>query len=159
MINDNNSNFSYDETTLKFISASKLLSGFNVTVYNAATALESDVVMYKTTSKNAKWSPHIYEIIDGQAYYTFRVHHTSNRFLWVFGNSSSSGADVVIFSGQKNNGGFWTIEKAEEDYYYIKNITGTCLNVQGGSTGNATNVQTYICNQSDSQKFQFVPAD
>ena len=71
---------------------------------------------------NHQWKPYIRKVYNNQVEYSFAVQHPDDRWLWVDGNSTTSGANVVLWSMHSNNGGRWYLQNAGNGYYYFKNI-------------------------------------
>ena len=68
--------------------------------------------------------------------------------------SSSSGANIQMYSFDNNRAQkFSFVESDTEGYYYIKSDLGTCINVENGTAARETNINAYTCNQSNAQKW------
>ncbi len=149
------SGYSYTQGQKNYIVNYKA-TGSGLAVDGAATANNTNIVFWQNSGNNQKWRTYLTKIISGKAYYSFAVYHTSDRWLWIQNNSTSAGANVIIYSMNTNNGGYWNLKSAGSGYYYFKNIGGLCLDLYNNQTANGTKIDAYTCNNQANQKWKFV---
>ena len=99
--------------------------------------------------------------IDGTSYalHGIRLSSATTLYMDIAGGSSSSGANVQIYTGNGSTAQKWAflpIPKFRDGgIYEIRSLldTGMSLDIAGGSTVNGANVQLYTANGTNAQKF------
>ena len=151
---DSKSGYTANNTTYKVASAINNMYGLNVKGGTAANA--TNVQIYKFDNKNAsKWTVAPRKIENGTVYYGFQSKVNSSYYLWINNNTTKNTENAYIYSMHEGTGGYWSLTSAGSGYYYVKNINGICLEVEGGTAANSQNVRAYTCNNSTAQKWKF----
>ncbi len=152
-INDKNTDITIDYKNYKITTA--LNNNYALDVNGAGTANGTNIQIYSSNDSNAqRWKILPHRIEDNTMYYVFQSQVNGKQYMWVDGNSATSGTNVSTWEFHSSTGGFWSIEK-NDDYYQIKNIRGLCLAVKGSNAANSTNVQAYTCSSGNNQKWRF----
>ena len=89
-------------------------------------------------------------------YYTMHMADNDFKVISVEGNTGCPGSNVEIRNNYSNNNQLWSFVPADNGYYYIKSKTGNYLDVSGGYIKNNTNIQLYLGNGSDAQRWKLV---
>ena len=160
LINDEMSNLTFNPDE-NYVFTTALDERYAAVVQNAATAIETNVISYTwgASQKHLQWKPHIISIDNDLVTYSFEVQHTSNRWLWVYGNSLSANTRIVIFTLHANLGGYWNLVSQGNNYFQIKSVLGTCMGINGTSVSNNTAIVTNTCSNNANQKWKFVEVD
>ena len=160
LINDEMSNLTFNPDE-NYVFTTALDERYAAVVQNAATAIETNVISYTwgASQKHLQWKPHIISIDNDLVTYSFEVQHTSNRWLWVYGNSLSANTRIVIFTLHANLGGYWNLVSQGNNYFQIKSVLGTCMGINGTSVSNNTAIVTNTCSNNTNQKWKFVEVD
>ena len=160
IINDEMSNLKFNPDK-NYVFTTALDERYAAVVQNAATAIETNVISYTwgASQKHLQWKPHIISIDNDLVEYSFEVQHTSNRWLWVYGNSSSANTRIVITTLHANLGGYWNLVPQGNNYFQIKSILGTCMGINGTSVSNNTAIVTNTCTNNTNQKWKLVEVD
>ncbi len=162
-VTDNNASFTAKASRTNANAAYKIVSAANnnfaLDVSDGISASNTNVQLYTYNATNAQqWNFGLARIINGVAYYNIESLVGGSQYLWVYGNSQEAGTNVITYYIHTNSGGFWHLESAGNDYYYIKN-GDLCLDVSGGTMANGQNIQAYTCNQTNAQKWKFGSID
>lgn len=100
----------------------------------------------------------------GDGYYTAKAMH-SNKYLNVYGQGTANGTNVIQYPDDGSDAMLWRIEKNSNGTYTFKSKVGDvklsgaakekglCLDVNGATGSNGTNVQVYEGNNSAAQQF------
>ena len=132
-------------------------NNFVLDVTSAAVANGTNIQLYTKNSSNAqKWRIYPYKVVNGVTDYIIQSQIDRTQYVWVNGNSSTSGANVITYSLHGNAGGYWRLTNQDSGYYQIKNINGLCLDLVNGTAANGTNIRAYTCNNATAQKWKFV---
>ena len=147
----------YTITSKKYYMTSIINNNFVLDVASAAVASGTNIQLYtKNNSSAQKWKVIPYKVIDGVIDYMFLSEINETQYMWVNGNSSISGANVVTWKPHIAAGGFWRMSNQGNGYYQIKNINGLCLGSASATIANGTNIGAYTCNNSNTQKWKFI---
>lgn len=90
----------------------------------------------------------------GNENYTIRLANNKDKALTAKGNTA--GSNVVASQYNANDRQIWHFEYADDGYYYIRSKTGYYLDVSGGFSQNNTNIQLYLGNGSDAQRWKLI---
>ncbi len=168
-ITDTNASFNVDASRSNTSAAYKIASAGNnnyvLDVDGAAYGNNVNVQLYTYNATQAqKWNFGLSRIINGVVYYGIQgntdddILNHAEQYLWVQSNASTPGSNVMVYEPHQNSGGYWHLEPADNDYYYIKN-GNLCLDVSDGTMANGQNIQIYTCNQTNAQKWKIIPVD
>ena len=83
------------------------------------------------------------------------VNVQSGKALDVANGEAKCGQNVWQYQCNGTNAQKWYLEDAGGGYYYIRSALGYYLDVNGGVTGDGTNIQIWTGNQSNAQRFKF----
>ena len=165
----NNFNFS-DETSIfteqKTNTTIKAKSHFIVTALNnnfglnvASTTIANgtNIQLYtKANTNSQKWRIMPYRVVNGVTDYIIQSQMNGTQYVWISGNSSTTGANVQTWEFHSSIGGYWRLTNQGSGYYQIKNIGGLCLGTASTTAANGTDVRSYTCNNATAQKWKFV---
>ena len=88
--------------------------------------------------------------------YTISSKLNSNKVIDIAGGSTSSGANVQLYSSNGSTAQQFKVLSAGDSKYYIQNVkSGKVLDVSGAGTANGTNVDQYTYNGSKAQQWTF----
>ena len=90
----------------------------------------------------------------GNGNYTIRLANNKDKALTAKGNTA--GSNVVASQYNANDRQIWHFEYADDGYYYISSKTGYYLDVSGGFSQNNTNIQLYVVNGSDAERWKLI---
>ena len=148
------SGLTYTQGTLNYIVSAKA-TGSGLAAEGEGTTNNTAIVLWQNSGNNQKWRTYLLKVVNGTAQYGFAVYHTPNKWLWIQNNSTNAGANVILYSMNQNNGGYWTLKSAGSGYYYFKNVGGLCLDLYNNETANGTKIDAYTCNNANNQKWKF----
>ncbi len=154
---DNKSGYESSSTIKRIVSAAN--NGFSIDVTSGTIANNTNIQLYTNNSNTQqKWDIHPFKVENGVVTYVFvsQLSATPRQCLWVSGNSSTAGANVITYQFHGNAGGYWILENMGSSYYRAKNINGLCLDLVNGTAANGTNIRAYTCNTANAQKWKFV---
>ncbi|MDO4971859.1 MAG: RICIN domain-containing protein [Bacteroidales bacterium] len=128
-------------------------TNFGLDVEHVSTEKGANVHLWTIgTGNNQKWNvKHL-----GNGYYAITALH-SGKALDVNGAEINNSTNVQQWDNNaaNNDAQQWIIKDAGNGAYYIINKKGLFLDVNGGTFADGTNVQGYVGNRSDAQKWVF----
>lgn len=78
----------------------------------------------------------------------------AQKYLQVTGNTGGNGVNVEIGTGTGVRGQKWYLTNTDDGYFTLKNGNGYMLDVCYGENKDGTNIQTYLSNNADAQRFK-----
>ena len=110
----------------------------------------------KTSANNQIWKV---TYLENDGYYSI-MSAGSGKAIDVADGRADQGTNIQQFKNKDHRGEptqQWIIKSAGDDSYYIYNYNGLYLDVSGGKLESGANIQLWLGNQSDAQKFVFNP--
>ena len=154
---DDHSGYESSASSKRIVTA--VNNSFSIEVQSGTIANDTNIQLYtNNTTTQQKWSVYPYKVENGVVTYVFvsQLNATPRQCLWIAGNSSTAGANVITFQFHGNAGGYWTLENMGSSYYRVKNIGGLCLELLNGTAANNTNIRANTCNTTNAQKWKFI---
>jgi len=141
--------------------ASSLNTSYVLDVASSGTTNGTNIQLYGSNATAAqKWDIIPTKVIDDIVYYSFKSQVSgSTQYMWTNGNSAATDTNVLTWEMHSAIGGYWSMSKHDDGSYEIKNLAGTCLDIDGGTIASKQNIETNTCNQSASQKWSLVKSE